>query len=227
MIEGSGSGSRSGLMDPDPDPEHWIYHDLLSGWIWAEDVPRGGELLRVRGSLPELRGRPHRAGQGQARAARRESRHQCKSRFFISLSQQMIPYRQQGNAFFSVADPGSLSRIRLFSIPGSEFFPSRIRIKEFKYCNPKKLFLSSKKCVPGCSSPDLARLAARQELASVKTLLFFTWVNDPVTFYSCSNLGLALDPGRFRLHVTSTTIIKKGCLHNNGRGLKKLGQATS
>jgi hypothetical protein len=38
-----------------------------------------------------------------------------------------------------VADPGCLSRIRLFSIPdpGSEFFTSRILIKEFKYFNPK------------------------------------------------------------------------------------------
>ncbi len=35
---------------------------------------------------------------------------------------------------------------------GSEFFPSRIRIKEFKYFNPKKLFLSSRKSDPGCSS---------------------------------------------------------------------------
>ena len=35
----------------------------------------------------------------------------------------------------SVADPGCLSRIRLFSIPdpGSELSPSRILIKEFKY----------------------------------------------------------------------------------------------
>ncbi len=31
-------------------------------------------------------------------------------------------------------------------------FPSRIRIKEFKYFNPKKWFLSSKKYDPGCSS---------------------------------------------------------------------------
>jgi hypothetical protein len=28
--------------------------------------------------------------------------------------------------------------------PGSDFFPSRIRIKEFNYFNPKKWFLSSK-----------------------------------------------------------------------------------
>jgi hypothetical protein len=45
----------------------------------------------------------------------------------------------------SVADPDPTffhpgSRIRLFSIPdpGSELSPSRIRIKEFKYINPKK-----------------------------------------------------------------------------------------
>jgi hypothetical protein len=36
--------------------------------------------------------------------------------------------------------------------PGSEFFPSRISIKEFKYFNPKKWFLSSTKYDPGCSS---------------------------------------------------------------------------
>ncbi len=48
--------------------------------------------------------------------------------------------------------------------PGSNFFPSRIpdpnclhpgsriRIKEFKYFNPKKWFLSSRKYDPGCSS---------------------------------------------------------------------------
>jgi hypothetical protein len=48
-----------------------------------------------------------------------------------------------------------------FFHPGSEFFPSRIRIKEFKYFNPKKWFLSSRKYDPDCSSriririPDL------------------------------------------------------------------------
>jgi hypothetical protein len=40
--------------------------------------------------------------------------------------------------------------------PGSELFPSRILIKDFKYLNPKKWFLSSRKYDPGCSSriPD-------------------------------------------------------------------------
>jgi hypothetical protein len=51
------------------------------------------------------------------------------------------------------ADPGCLSRI-----PDPTFFHpgSRIRIKEFKYFNPKKWFLSSRKYDPGCSSriPD-------------------------------------------------------------------------
>jgi hypothetical protein len=64
--------------------------------------------------------------------------------------------------FKSVADPGCLSRIRLFSIPdsGSEFFHpgSRIRIKEFKYFNPQKWFLSSRKCDPGCSSRSGSRI---------------------------------------------------------------------
>jgi hypothetical protein len=34
--------------------------------------------------------------------------------------------------------------------PGSEFFPSRIRIKKFKYFNPNKWFLNSLKYDPGC-----------------------------------------------------------------------------
>jgi hypothetical protein len=52
-----------------------------------------------------------------------------------------------------------------FPDPGSDFFPSRIpdpnffhpgpgsriRIKEFKYFNPKKWFISSRKYDPGCS----------------------------------------------------------------------------
>jgi hypothetical protein len=40
--------------------------------------------------------------------------------------------------------------------PGSEFFPSRIqdqRDSEFKYFQPNKLFLSSRKYDPGCSYP--------------------------------------------------------------------------
>jgi hypothetical protein len=36
--------------------------------------------------------------------------------------------------------------------PGSEFFPSRIQIKESKYFMPKIWFLSSRKYDPGCSS---------------------------------------------------------------------------
>jgi hypothetical protein len=53
----------------------------------------------------------------------------------------------------SVADPECLSRI-----PDPTFFHprSRIRIKEFKYFNLKKWFLSSRKYDPGCLSriPD-------------------------------------------------------------------------
>ncbi len=63
----------------------------------------------------------------------------------------------------SIADPGCLSRIRLFSIPdpGSELSPYRIPDphQRIKYFNPKsteKWFLSSRKYYPGCSSriPD-------------------------------------------------------------------------
>jgi hypothetical protein len=53
---------------------------------------------------------------------------------------------------------GSGMCIPNFSVPnpGSEFFSSRIRSKEFEYCNPKKWFLNSRKYDPGCSSriPD-------------------------------------------------------------------------
>jgi hypothetical protein len=55
-----------------------------------------------------------------------------------------------------------------FFHPGSELSPSRILIKEFNYFNPKKakkLFLSSKKYYPGCSSripdPDADFLQSR------------------------------------------------------------------
>jgi hypothetical protein len=54
----------------------------------------------------------------------------------------------------SVADQGCLSRIRILSILDPKFFHpgSLIQIKEFKCFNPKKLFLSSRKYDPGCSS---------------------------------------------------------------------------
>jgi hypothetical protein len=45
--------------------------------------------------------------------------------------------------------------------PGSEFFPSRIRIKEIKYFNQKKMFLSSRKYDPGCSSRILTFYPSR------------------------------------------------------------------
>ncbi len=49
----------------------------------------------------------------------------------------------------SVADPGCKSRI-----PDPNFFhpESRIRVKEFKFINPKDWFLRSRKYDPGCSS---------------------------------------------------------------------------
>jgi len=56
----------------------------------------------------------------------------------------------------SVAEPGCLSRIRIFFIPDPDphfFHPgSCSRIKEFKYFNPKKWFLTSRKYDPCCSS---------------------------------------------------------------------------
>ncbi len=83
-------------------------------------MPRGGELLRVRGSLPELRGRPHRAGQGQARAARRESRHQCKSRFLAVFYPDPL-------VSFVFGPPGPAS-----AIIRTDANPSVIRQKKFR-----------------------------------------------------------------------------------------------
>ncbi len=47
-----------------------------------------------------------------------------------------------GFLFCSVADPGCLSRSQIFSIPdpGSDFFPSQVRLKEMKYFNKKLIF---------------------------------------------------------------------------------------
>jgi hypothetical protein len=83
---------------------------------------------------------------------------------FMSVSTSMstsMYYSSMSTSMFtphtrpcSVADPGCLSRIPdpTFFHHRSELSPSRIRIKEFKYFNPKKWFLSSKKYDPGYSS---------------------------------------------------------------------------
>ncbi len=71
------------------------------------------------------------------------------------------PHRIYNISKTSAPDPGCYpgSRIRMLSIPdpGSKFFPisdpgRRIRIKKFKYFNPKNWFLSSRKYDPGYSS---------------------------------------------------------------------------
>ncbi len=68
----------------------------------------------------------------------------------IFLWPSRIGRYKNSNDFCSVADPGCLSRIRIFFRPGSRIQvqkDSQIRsgIKEFKYFNPKKMFLSSRK----------------------------------------------------------------------------------
>ncbi len=57
---------------------------------------------------------------------------------------------------FSVSDPGSLSRIRLFSIPDPNCFHPGAASKNLSLLTPKNGFLSSRKYDPGCSSriPD-------------------------------------------------------------------------
>jgi hypothetical protein len=66
----------------------------------------------------------------------------CGTRFWFTLKKN------------SVAHPVCLSRIRIFSIPDPNFSHpgSRIRIKEFKYFNPKNCFLALGNMIRGCSS---------------------------------------------------------------------------
>jgi hypothetical protein len=65
---------------------------------------------------------------------------------------QGATYKQCCGSGMFIPDPGS--EFFTFRIPDPIFFHpgSRIRIKEFKYFNPKKWFLSSRKYDLGCSS---------------------------------------------------------------------------
>jgi hypothetical protein len=69
----------------------------------------------------------------------------------------MVPCRPQ-----APAQPNRLSRSGFYVYPGSEFFPSWIRIRNIELTKnlsilnvPKKLLLSSQTYKPGCLSPDL------------------------------------------------------------------------
>ncbi len=100
--------------------------------------------------------------------------------------------------------------------PGSDFFPSRIRIKEFKYFNPKNLFLSSWNYDPGCSSQN--RILA---LLNMRQLLTF-WKNKILSISFTTKYGLdpVKDPNpepepklfqsrnrnSFRFHNTGVTV---------------------
>jgi hypothetical protein len=66
-----------------------------------------------------------------------------------SFNFQLFVYAISKTGHISVADP--IPEPNFFH-PGSKFFPSRIRIKEFKYFKPKNWFQSSRKYDPGCSS---------------------------------------------------------------------------
>jgi hypothetical protein len=99
------------------------------------------------------------------------------------------------------------SRFRLFSIPDPNCLRpgSRIRIKEFKYFNLKKWFLSSRKYDPGCSSripvPD-ADLLPIPDHGSRGQKGTGSWIPDPVC-----NTGFSLSFHLFsRLYSTGVTI---------------------
>jgi hypothetical protein len=70
-------------------------------------------------------------------------------KLIMSGERRALGFIGKGSCRTSVADP-ELNQI--FFHPGSEFYPSRIRITEFKYFNPKKWFLSSRNYDSGCSS---------------------------------------------------------------------------
>jgi hypothetical protein len=69
-------------------------------------------------------------------------------------TQSMSIILQQSKILYSVGDVYPGTRIRIFSIPDPNYFHpgSRIHIEELNKFNPKKLFLSSRKFDPGCSS---------------------------------------------------------------------------
>jgi hypothetical protein len=61
-----------------------------------------------------------------------------------SVEKCPVSIQRFGSCVSSVADPGCLFRIADPNFhPGSKFFPSRIRLKEFKYFNPKIVFKHS------------------------------------------------------------------------------------
>ncbi len=64
-------------------------------------------------------------------------------RQFVNVAKTLIDIPDTGYEFF----PSRIPDPNFFHYPGS-----RIHIKEFKYLNPKKWFLSSRKYDPGCSS---------------------------------------------------------------------------
>jgi hypothetical protein len=84
----------------------------------------------------------------------------CRHNLFVGVSS----YPTYPTAKIIVAEPGCLSRIRLFSIPDPTFFHPGYRIRivpipdsasaseKCENSNPKKWFLSSKKYDPGYSS---------------------------------------------------------------------------
>ncbi len=107
---------------------------LVHGWDGGRPVHGGG--LRPQRQVPGL-GRPTRHGTG-CRLLRQPRLHVPPTHHSPRLRYPALPPKtvSVSYVFFSVADPGCLSRIRLF--------PSRIRTK--------KWFLSSRKYDPGFSS---------------------------------------------------------------------------
>ncbi len=103
------------------------------------------------GRTPALSGRQWRAGPPQSRPGPAAPPAQPGSSTITFIQQQWASVLRIRDVY-----PGF--RIRLFSIPDPNCLHpgSRIRIKEFKYFNPKKWFPSSRKYYSGCSSriPD-------------------------------------------------------------------------
>ncbi len=102
---------------------------------------------------------------------------------------------------FSVADPGCLSRIRLFSIPDPNFsipYPGST-LKNLSICNPKNCFLSSRKYDTGYSS----------RIRDPDPDFYPSLIPDPESRGQIGT-GFRIRNTAIRIHVSSTRYLRTG-----------------
>ncbi len=133
---------------------------LFRGRNDAEEPGHLAEVERGKRDQPPWRTVSHtQARCGAPRQRPHENNHSLRnlSRVCRRGGGGVGPSVESGQCCGSWCFSGSWIPDPTFFHPGAEFFPSRIRIKEFKYFNPWKRFLSSRKYDPSCSFriPDL------------------------------------------------------------------------